>query len=88
MVSYTRMADISQPMLSNTLLRGLIMNCNKKECQCKFDKRARQLMVKYPLGITVEQLQNELPVDQERRDVFGRMVYLAQCDKNNEIFKA
>lgn len=50
------------------------------------DIKARKLMAKYPNYITSEQLLNEVPNEKERREVFSRMVYLAQCDKDNEIF--
>lgn len=50
------------------------------------DNKARELMVKYPNYITPDILCKEIPDEKERRDVFGRMVYLAQCEKDDEIF--
>lgn len=50
------------------------------------NKKARELMVKYPNMITAGELAKELPDGKQRRDVFGRMVYFAQCDKNDELF--
>lgn len=54
--------------------------------QQKIDKKARKLMNKYPNYITPKQLIDEIPNEKERREIFSRMVYLAQCDKDNEIF--
>jgi len=50
------------------------------------DKRARELMAKYPNHITISELLAEIPNEKKRRDVFARMVYFGQCDKDNEIF--
>lgn len=50
------------------------------------DKKARELMVKYPNMITAGELLTELPNEKQRREIFSRMVYFAQVDKNQEIF--
>ena len=62
------------------------MNIRINHSEHKHDKKARELMSKYPNYITPDILRQEIPDEQERRDVFGRMVYLAQCDKNDELF--
>jgi hypothetical protein len=52
------------------------------------DKKARELMAKYPNMIRAGELSKEVPNDKDRREVFSRMVYLAQVDANNSIFGA
>ena len=49
------------------------------------NKKARELMTKYPKGITVKQLIEEIPADNFRMVVFGRMVYFAQQEEENRI---
>lgn len=49
-------------------------------------KKAKKLMKKYPNYITPSALQKEIPNEKERREVFCKMVYLAQCEKDDEIF--
>ena len=48
------------------------------------NKKARELMAKYPKGITTDELIDEVP-DNFRMVVFGRMVYFAQQDEMNRI---
>ena len=48
------------------------------------NKKARELMVKYPNGITNGELIEEVP-DNFRMVVFGRMIYFAQQDEENRI---
>ena len=48
------------------------------------NKKARELMAKYPNGITVEELIKEVP-DNFRMVVFGRMVFFAQEQETSRI---
>ena len=48
------------------------------------NKKARELMAKYPKGITVGELIKEVP-DNFRMVVFGRMVYFAQEQEMDRI---
>jgi hypothetical protein len=48
------------------------------------NKKARELMAKYPKGITVGELIKEVP-DNFRMVVFGRMVSFAQQEEENRV---
>ena len=52
------------------------------------DKKAKELMTKYPDKITMGELLKEVPNDEDRREVFGKMVYFAQCEENDKLFGA
>lgn len=54
----------------------MIININKK---------ARELMIKYPNGITVGELQTEILDESQRRVILARMIYFAQQEEENRI---
>ena len=49
------------------------------------NKKARELMTKYPNLITVGQLAKEVPDGKDRRNVLSRMMFFAQSDHDNSI---
>jgi len=49
------------------------------------NKKARELMAKYPNMIKVGELTAEVPDDINRRKVLSRMMYFAQADRENEV---
>lgn len=50
------------------------------------NKKAKELMAKYPKGITVGELQEEIPDDKIRRTILSRMMYFAQVEQDNALF--
>jgi hypothetical protein len=49
------------------------------------NKKARELMAKYPDSITVGEIIQEVPDEKQRREVFARMVFFIQEQEMNRI---